>query len=112
MDAPQFVLPCLNARLELYSDCLIIYPVGSLAQMFGITGQTILFKDIKAVRLINSGPRISGIFVITHEDAQKKATYVTFAHEYAREAEAVYEALDELITRRDVLAMIRDSEHS
>jgi hypothetical protein len=110
MAAPQFVLPCLSARLELYTDCVVIHPTGSFARMFGMMDQSIPIKAIKAVRLFPSRPYRSGILVLRPWDETRKAIFVVYSDRHARAAAAVYETLDDLIARRNVASVVPKQE--
>ena len=110
MDNPLIILPCLSTQLELYSDHVTIRPMGAWAWVAHIVEQTIPISHITSVRLIKSTPRSTGVIEMIQREARPKSVYVLYSHRHAHEAQAMYETLDDLVTRRDVLSVMRSME--
>ena len=107
MENPLVILPCLSAQLELYSDRVIFRPIGTWAWVAKMVEQSIPITAIESVRLLVSNPHISGVMEIKRREMTPKSLYVIYAHAYDHEARAFYETLDDLMTRKEVLGVMR-----
>ncbi|MBI1257296.1 MAG: hypothetical protein GC204_07485 [Chloroflexi bacterium] len=107
MDNPLMILPCLSAQLELYPDRVILRPVGTWAWVARMVEQSIPITTIENVRLLAINPNVSGVLEIKRRETVPKSIYVIYAHAHDREARAFCETLDDLMTRKDVLHVIR-----
>ncbi len=105
MNAPLMTLPCIGARLELYRDRVVLQRTGWLARLLQTPDQTIRVNEIKSLRIFQDHPLLNGMLVI--RAGQGRAAYVVYAQNYFRAANNFYLALDDLITRKDVLGVVR-----
>ena len=112
MDNPLMILPCLSAQLELYSDHVIFRPVGTWAWISRMVEQNIPFKEIESVRLLENNPRLSGVMAIRRREMHPRSIYVLFSHANDHTARTFYETLDDLMTRKDVLNIVKTLEPS
>jgi hypothetical protein len=110
MESPLLTLPCLSARLELYPDHVTFRPIGSWAWIARLVEHNIPIKEIESIRLLESSRIVNGVMEIKQRNATPKSIFVIFAHEHSRQAVAFYETLDDLLTRKDVLSVIRNME--
>ena len=112
MDNPLIVLPCLSAQLELYPDHLIFRPKGSWAWISRMVEVNIPFNEIESVRILEINPRLSGVMEIKRRETHPRSIYVLYARANDHQAAIFYEMLDDLLTRKDVLPLIRTLETS
>ena len=110
MENPLRILPCESARLELYADHITFRPIGTWAWIARLVEHNIPIKAIESVRLLDSTGVVNGVLEIRQRNATPKSIFAIFAHEHYREAAAFYETLDDLLTRKDVLSVIRNME--
>jgi len=112
METPLMVLQCLSAQLELYADHVIFRPMGTWAWISRMVEQNIPFKDIESVRLLENNPHLSGVMEIKRRETHPRSIYILYSHANDHKARTFYEALDDLLTRKDVLNVVKTLEHS
>jgi hypothetical protein len=110
MIAPLKMLPCSGVRLELYTDQVVIRRVSWLSFFVWNADRTIPTQDVQSVSLYRGSGCLSGSLCIVPRAGRGKSAYVVFSRRHLREAEAIYEALDDLVNRKDVLGVIRQMQ--
>ncbi len=110
MDSPLKMLPGVGVRLELYADHVVIRRVSWLSFFFWNADQTIFTKDMQSVSFYRGSGCLSGSLCVIPRAGCGKSAYVIFSRQHLQEAEAIYEALDDLVNRKDVLGIVRQTQ--
>jgi hypothetical protein len=110
MSTPIQLLLCSGVRLELFPNCVVIRRTGWLSHLLRQQDQTIFVKDIRRLYFYPGSALLNGALCIFPRPGCGEPDCVVFSRQHLREAKAIYQFLDDVVNRKDILSIVRQMQ--